>query len=164
MVESVKQAIWRVDKDQPVFRIRTMADVLSEARVTTRLTMVLLGVFATLALIMAAVGVYGVMSYSVSQRRQEIGVRIAMGARSSDVFSLVVRKGLLLGAAGVAAGSVAAFILTRVIASLLYGVSATEPLTFVAVAVLLIAVSGAACYLPARRATRVDPVNTLRYE
>ncbi|MCP5112888.1 MAG: FtsX-like permease family protein, partial [bacterium] len=121
-------------------------------------------IFAFLALVMAAIGVYGVMSYSVSQRRQEIGVRIALGARAADVFGLVVRKGLLLGSIGVIAGSVVAFALTRAISSLLYGVSATEPATFLGVAALLIVVSGLACYIPARRATKVNPVTTLRYE
>jgi putative ABC transport system permease protein len=164
LAATVRKAVWEVDKDQPVSNIRTMADILSESVARQRFSMLLLGTFAAVALILAAVGIYGVMSYSVAQRTREIGLRMALGAQRSDVLKLVVGQGLKLVLIGVACGLVAAFILTRVMSSLLFGVSATDPATFITISLLLVSVAVLASYIPARRATKVDPMVALRYE
>jgi ABC-type antimicrobial peptide transport system permease subunit len=126
--------------------------------------MILLGVFAALALGLASLGIYGVISYLVGQRTQEIGVRLALGAKRVDVLRLILGEGMRMAALGLAAGLLASLGLTRLMAGLLFGVSATDPLTFVSVAALLAIVALAACYIPARRAMRVDPIVALRYE
>jgi putative ABC transport system permease protein len=161
---AIKNAIWSVDKNQPVFEIRSMDEIISGIVSAQRLAFLLLGVFAFLALALAAIGIYGVTSYLVSERRHEIGVRIALGAQPGDVSRLVLGHGTRLAGIGVIGGVVAALALTRLLSSLLFGVSATDPLTFVGVAILLILVALASCYIPARRATRVDPMVALRYE
>jgi len=141
-----------------------MDEVVSEAVARQRFSMLLLGVFATVALILAAVGIYGVMSYSVTQRTHEIGIRMALGAQKRDVLKLTIGQGLKLVLTGVAIGLAAAFVLTRVMASLLFGVGATDPITFVAISFVLIAVAMLASLIPALRAMKVDPMFALRYQ
>jgi predicted permease len=162
LASSIRNAIWAVDKDQPVANIDTMDHIVSEAIARQRFSMLLLGIFAGLALVLAAVGIYGVMSYSVAQRTHEIGIRMALGARRADVLQMTVKQGLKLVGAGMMLGLVAAFLLTRVLASLLYGISATDPITFVGISLVLLAVAILASYIPALRATKVDPIIALR--
>lgn len=162
--KDLQQAIWEADKDLPVSGAVTVEQHLSDLVAEPRLYTLLLGVFAGVALILASVGIYGVMSYAVTERRHEIGIRMALGAERRDVLGLVVRQGLMLTLMGVAIGVVAAFALTRVMSSLLYGVSASDPLTFAEISILLTGVALGACFIPALRATRVDPMVALRYE
>ncbi|MDQ3817763.1 MAG: ABC transporter permease [Acidobacteriota bacterium] len=164
LATAVEREIQAIDKDQPVSDVRTMQQWLAEASARARFSTLLLTLFASLALILAAVGLYGVMSYMVVQRTHEIGIRMALGARTGDVLKLVVRQGIMMSLAGVAIGLVAAFALTRLMSSLLYQVSATDPSTFAAISIFFIAVALLASYIPARRATRVDPMVALRYE
>jgi putative ABC transport system permease protein len=161
---AVRKEIWAVDKDQPVYNIRTMEQVLAKSIAGRRFNMLLLGIFAGVALLLAAVGIYGVISYSVTQRTHEIGVRMALGARQRDIFKMILGQGMILTLVGTGCGLLAAFVLTRFLSSLLFGVSATDPLTYIAVSLPLIAVALLACYIPARKATRVDPMVALRYE
>ncbi len=162
--KDLQQAIWEVDKDLPVSEASTVEGHLSDLVAEPRLYTLLLGAFATAALILASIGIYGVMSYSVTERTREIGIRMALGAKRLDVLTFVVRQGLLLAVTGVAIGVVLAFALTRVISSQLYGISATDPLTFTLIPLLLASVTVAACFVPARRATKVDPMIALRCE
>jgi putative ABC transport system permease protein len=164
MAAAVRKAVWEIDKDQPISNIKTMEEVLSNSIARQRFSMLLLGIFAAVALVLAAVGIYGVMSYSVAQRTHEIGIRMALGARRSDVLKLTVGEGLKLVLIGVVIGLVAAFLLTRVMSSLLFGVGATDPTTFVTISLVLISVALLASYIPARRATKIDPMVALRYE
>jgi putative ABC transport system permease protein len=164
MASKIEERIHSIDRDLPVFSVRSMDQLLDESISQQQLAMALLAGFALLALLLAAMGIYGVMSYAVTTRTHEIGVRMAMGARPTDVLRLVVGQGMTLALIGVAIGLSAALAMTRVMASLLFGVSSTDPLTFVVISLLLIAVAALACYLPARRAARVDPTVALRYE
>ncbi|MGB7925761.1 MAG: ABC transporter permease [Pyrinomonadaceae bacterium] len=164
MAATVRSTVWAIDKDQPVSNITTMEDILSESVARQRFSMLLLGIFAAVALVLAAVGIYGVMSYSVAQRTHEFGIRMALGAQGRDVLKLAVGEGLKLVMIGVVIGLVAAFILTRVMSSLLFGVSATDPTTFIIISLALVSVALLASYIPARRATKVDPMVALRYE
>lgn len=164
MVAAVSREIHQVDADQPISNIRTMDEVLGEETAMRRLGMILLAVFAGLALLLSALGIYGVLAYFVVQHTPEIGVRLALGAQRRDIIRLVLKKGMTLALVGVGIGLGAAFALTRLIASLLYGVSTADPLTYTGIALLLTVVALLACYLPARRATRVDPMVALTYE
>ena len=164
LVAAIRQAVWAVDRDQPISNIRTMEEILAGEVSQRRLGMSLLAAFAALALLLAALGIYGVLSYAVTQRTPEIGVRLALGAQPRDVLRMVVSDGLRLVLLGLGIGLTASFALTRVMANLLFGVRANDPLTFVTVSLLLILVSLIACYLPARRAMKVDPLVALRHE
>jgi putative ABC transport system permease protein len=164
LVSSVRQAIREVDPDQPVSNVATMAEVLGEEAAQRRMGMIMLVAFAALALLLASLGIYGVLAYFVTQHTNEIGVRLALGATPRNILFLVVRKGMSLTLIGVAIGIAASFAFTRWMSSLLFGVKAADPLTFVAVPLLLGAVALLACAIPARRATKVDPMIALRYE
>jgi putative ABC transport system permease protein len=161
---AVRQAIWSVDRNQPVSNIRTMDEILSEEVAQRRIGMTLLAAFAALALLLASLGIYGVLSYSVAQRTHEIGIRMALGAGRKDVLQMALADGMRLAAAGVVIGLGASFALTRLMERLLFGVSASDPLTLGGVTLLLVAVALVACLIPARRATKVDPVVALRTE
>ena len=158
---TLRHEVQAIDKNQPIYNVRTMDDVVANSLGTRRVSMQLFAVFAIAALLLAAIGIYGVMAYTVTQRTQEIGIRMALGAQRSDVLRLVVRQGMTLAALGVVAGLIGAFSLTRVIANLLFSVGASDPVTFIAISLLLLGVSLIACYLPARRAARLDPVLAL---
>ena len=158
---TLRHEVQALDKDQPIYNVRTMDDVVANSLGTRRVSMQLFTVFAIAALLLAAIGIYGVMAYSVTQRTQEIGIRMALGAQKSDVLRLVVRQGMTLVAIGVVVGLVGALGLTRVISNLLFGVGASDPTTFIVISLLLIAVAFVACYLPARRAAKLDPVIAL---
>lgn len=164
IVAAVRQAVWSVDPAQPVSNVRTMEDILSEEVTQRRISMTLLVAFAALALLLASLGIYGVLSYAVAQRTQEIGIRMALGANGTDVLRLVMADGLRLAGAGVAIGLGVSLALTQLMTRLLYGVSANDPRTLTGVTLLLLAVALAACYVPARRAARVDPMVALRNE
>ncbi|HLN97215.1 MAG TPA: ABC transporter permease [Pyrinomonadaceae bacterium] len=164
MAQAVKRQVWKVDSQLPVTRVKTMNDVSAASFAARRFNMLLLAIFAGLALALGAVGIYGVMSYAVTQRTQEIGIRMALGARATDVLKLVIKNGLALTLIGIVIGVAGAFGLTRLLTALLFGVSPTDKPTFIAVSVILAFVALVACYLPARRATKVDPLVALRYE
>jgi predicted permease len=167
VMPAIKSVVYGAGSDQPIFNVETMQQIVSESMSSQRFPMILLGTFAALALLLASVGIYGVISYSVAQRIHEIGIHMALGAHKRDVFRMVVGQGLALAFAGLAIGVVAALILTRVLSSfslLLYGVGASDPVTFITVSVLLLFVAVVACYIPTRRAMRVDPMVALRYE
>jgi predicted permease len=164
LTASIRAAVATIDKDQPIFAVHTMQELVDDSISTRRLTLVLLGIFSALALILAAIGIYGVVAYSVALRTQEIGIRMALGAQRQDVLRLVLGQGARIAFFGVAIGLAAAAALARLLSSLLFSVSASDPITFTAVAVLLIAVALLACCIPARRALRVDPIIALRYE
>src|SRR5262245_50659585 len=161
---AVRGAISGLDKDLPVFRVKTMDQFVIDSTAQRRFAMTLVGIFATVAMALAAVGLYGVLSYSIMQRSHEIGIRMALGAQVRDVLRMVVGQGMLLALAGVVLGSVAAFLLTRLMANLLFNVTPTDPLTFTTISLLLSLVALLACFVPARRATKVDPIEALRYE
>src|SRR4029453_4830644 len=161
---TVRQTVWEIDKDQPVSDISSMEEIVSDSVARQRFSMLLLGVFAGLAMVLAAVGIYGVMSYSVAQRTREIGIRMALGAQRSDVMKMTIGQGLRLVLTGVAIGLAAAFVLTRVMSTLLFGVSPTDPVTFISISIVLVSVAVLSSYVPALRATRVDPMFALRYQ
>jgi putative ABC transport system permease protein len=160
----LKQQIWKVDSQLPVTRLETMSEVAASSFAARRFNMSLLSVFAGLALVLAAIGIYGVMSNAVTQRTQEIGIRLALGARAIDVLKLIIRDGLVLVSIGVALGLAGAYALTRLMTTLLFGVTPTDGLTIVVVSAVLTGIALLACFIPARRATRVDPLVALHYE
>ena len=164
LATSVRNAIWAVDKDQTVANVDSMEHIVAGAVARQRFSMLLLAIFAAVALVLAAVGIYGVMSYSVAQQTREIGIRMALGAQRSDVLKMTVKQGLRLVGLGLIIGLAAAFTLTRVMASLLFGISATDPITFITISVVLLAVAMLASYIPSVRAMRVDPMVALRYQ
>jgi putative ABC transport system permease protein len=164
LTEPVRQAIWKIDADQPMWKIRTVEFLVNRSTADRKFLMVLMGIFASLALVLTIIGLYGVISYLVNQRTQEIGIRMALGAQMRDIMRMVLKQGMVLVLTGVALGLAAAWMLTRLMSRLLYQVSATDPLTFAAIASLLVTVALLACYIPARRATKVDPMVALRYE
>lgn len=161
---AVQKQVQAIDPDQPVYRIRTMHELMSESMARRRLSMFLLAIFAGLALLLASVGLYGVMSYSVAQRSHEIGVRMALGAQIGNVIKLVVSHGLVLSLAGIVAGLAGSLLFAGFMSSLLFDTRAIDPLTFAAVAVILLPVALLACFVPAYRASRIDPANVLRQE
>ena len=164
LISSVRGAIREIDPDQPIYSIRTMNEIRAESVAGERLNLTLLSLFAGIALVLAIVGIYGVMSYSVTQRTHEIGIRMAIGARPRDVFKMVLGQGMKLALLGVVIGLGSAFALTRLMETMLFGVEPTDKLTFAAISIMLITVALLACYLPGRRATKVEPTISLRYE
>jgi putative ABC transport system permease protein len=164
LADPVRAAIWAVDKDQPVWSVAPLEGVLGQALAPTRFLLFLFGAFAVVALLLAAIGIYGVLSYAVAQRTQEIGIRIALGARAAQVLRMVVRQGMGLTLGAIVLGLGAAAALTRLMQSLLFGVSPGDPPTFAAAAFVLALIALFACWLPARRATLVDPVTALTHE
>jgi putative ABC transport system permease protein len=164
VLPGIKSAIWSVDKEQTIASIQTFDDILSDTLTTRRINMAILAILAALALLLASLGIYGVLANSVVQRTQEIGVRLALGARPGQVLAPVVGHGMRLTMLGLALGLAAALAVTRLLTGLLFGIKPTDPLTFAGVAILLSLVALTACYIPARRATRVDPIVALRHE
>ena len=159
-----REQVLAIDPDQPIYDVQTMGKIWSDSIAPDRLYLMLLGTFAAVALVLAGVGIYGVMAYSVTQRTHEIGIRMALGARQSNVLGMVIRQGMMLAVIGLVIGLAAAWLATRAMASLLFGVSATDPLTFALISVVLAGVALGACFVPALRATKVDPMIALRYE
>jgi len=164
MIAAVRNEIRGLDPNLPLYDVKTLDEHLRFALFPSRVAALVLGVFGLVALLLAAMGIYGITSYAVAQRTHEIGIRIALGAQLRDVLRLVLTHGLKLAVIGVSLGLIGAYVATRAITSLLYGVSATDPLTFGVVSVALVIVAVLACYIPARRATKVDPLVALRYE
>ena len=164
LAQAVKREVWRLDQDLPVAKVTTMEAVMADSVALPRFRSLLLGIFAGLALLLATIGIYGVMSYSVTQRTHEIGLRVALGASRGSVLRMVVGQGLVVALAGTAAGLAAAFALTRLLAGFLFGVAPTDAWTYILISAVLVAVQLAASYVPARRAMRVDPMVALRYE
>jgi ABC-type antimicrobial peptide transport system permease subunit len=164
LFDSIRHVNEQMSREQVIYNPQTMNEIVSGSLASQRFSMILLGVFAALALLLASVGIYGVISYVVGQRTHEIGVRVALGAQPLHILRLILGRGGMLTLAGVGLGLASALGLTRLMASLLYGVRATDPLTFAGVAFLLTLVALAACYIPARRATKVEPMVALRYE
>jgi predicted lysophospholipase L1 biosynthesis ABC-type transport system permease subunit len=163
-VDEVRRAVWSVNANLPVASVQTMEDVFGKSMARTSFTLVMLGIAGAMALALGIIGIYGVIAYTVAQRKREIGIRMALGAQRGDVVHMVLRQGAWMALAGVGIGVGTALALTQLMRGLLFGVTAHDPLTFAAVAVALIGVALVACYVPARRAMKVDPIVALRYE
>jgi putative ABC transport system permease protein len=163
-ITAIRNQVKELDSNVPVFNVQTMEQILADSIAPPRFNAMLIVLFACLALILAAVGIYGVISYGVTQRRHEIGIRMALGARPSEILQMIVGQGLKLVLIGIGLGLVAVFLLTRLMSSLLFEVSATDPLTFLMVSLMLTGVALVACLVPARRAAQTDPMVALRYE
>ena len=164
ILSSVQNEVRQMDKDLPIFAVKTLDEYVSDSVSTPRFNTTLLTLFAAVALVLTVVGLYGVMSYSVAQRTNEIGIRMALGAQTRDVLRLIVGQGFRMVVIGLVIGLAGAYGLTRLMASLLFGVGAKDPVTFAIVAPVLALVALLACYLPARRASKVDPIEAIRYE
>jgi len=164
LAPAIRQAIWAVEKDQPIVRIATMEDLLARSQAQRRFTLVLFAAFALVGLVLAASGIYGVLSGSVNERTREIGIRSALGASRKDILTLVVRQGMILTGIGLLIGLAGAIAASQALITLLFNVSRLDPITYLGVIVLLLAVSVLACWVPARRAAQVDPAVTLRAE
>jgi ABC-type antimicrobial peptide transport system permease subunit len=164
MLAAIKQRVWEVNPTQPFYNETTVQQLIDGSLESRRFQLVLLAGFSTLALVLAAVGIYGVISFLTAQRTHEIGVRVALGAQHGDILRMVFRHGLQLVGAGVVLGIVAALAATRLLSTVLFGVNAADPLTYAAISATLLAAGLLACWLPARRATRVDPLTALRHE
>jgi len=164
IVSSVQHSVWSIDPNQPISGVSTMEEIVSNSVAQPRFNMFLMGMFGVLALLLAVVGIYGLMSYAVTQRRQEMGIRMALGAETGDVLKLVLKQGMTLVIIGEIIGLIGAFALTRVMRGLLFGVAPLDASTFAVVIVTSTIVALVGCYLPARRATKVDPLVALRYE
>jgi putative ABC transport system permease protein len=161
---TVKSAVWELDRNVTISEVQTMDSVVELANAQPRFNMALLMAFALVAMVLSAVGIYGVMSYGVTRRRQEIGIRMALGARRSDVLRMIVKQGMSLALAGAALGAIGALALTRLMTRLLYQVQPTDPATFITVPCILLAVALSACLIPARRAAQTSPTTALRHE
>lgn len=164
LVPAVRQRLARIDSVQPITEVQTLEQILAQSRAQSKFTVALFGIFSGVALVLAIVGIYGVISYAVAQRMHEMGIRMALGADKKDIFRLVIGRGLKLAGIGIAIGLVAPFTLTRLMSSLLYKVSPADPLTIIGSAILFLAAALLASYIPARRASRTDPMVALRYE
>jgi putative ABC transport system permease protein len=164
LAANVRGEVAKLDPELPLFKVSTIQQAMDRSLITTRLTNSLLAGFAATALLLALTGIYGVMSLNVANRRNEFGIRLALGAQSANVLRMILGEGLRLAIAGVVVGLLGAFALTRLLKGLLFGISASDPLSFGAIALLLIAVALLACWIPARRATKVDPLEALRSE
>jgi putative ABC transport system permease protein len=164
LIAPVREQVWSLDKDQVVAKVATMENVVSDSLARQRFIMILLGAFAAMALTLASVGIYGVISYSVVQRGREIGIRMALGAERRSVLMLIMKQGMALVLSGIAIGLAGAYLLTRLIASLLFGVTTRDPVTFIVTVLILAAVALLAISIPALKATNVDPLRALRYE
>ena len=162
--EPIRKTVAELDPEQPVYSVRTMTEVMGDSVARRRLALILMGVFSGLALALASIGIYGVISYSVSQRQQEIGLRMALGARRGQVLWMVIRQGMILTLIGLGSGLVASLIILRFMRGMLFGVNPADPIALGGAAALLCLIALLASYLPARRATRVDPMTALRYE